>query len=281
MTRHWSGWLRCGDATRLMANDMYSMRAKACACLLVCICAICGSPPSAGARSRPVHDGVCPERFQTARGARWQRGVMGGSNDSVAAADYSQNGEVIACVGARAIDGRLFRRWLHVAYKTSGPNVRRHPALVRAKTVTFVVSSLWVLGQAREWHVTVSARKVRQRLQRLRDRAFPDRHAYRSFKRRSGETEGDLVWRLHVRMLARLIRLRVAARAHARATPHSKAWRRERARAVERFVAGYNARWRRQTYCLPSYWVLDCGHRLPVTRASEERSIEGGLREWR
>lgn len=111
-------------------------------------------------------------------------------------------------------------------------------------------------------HVKLSHREVRRKLARLRRKQFHSRAAFRRFRRKTGETVGDLLLRVRIEMLGQRMQRRVISRVHTRAPAHSKKFARAQQRALTQFVVSFRNRWRRRTYCLPDYQIADCGHRL-------------------
>ena len=115
----------------------------------------------------------------------------------------------------------------------------------------FLISSDWMIGEAKNLNVRLSAAEVRRRFEHIRDQQFPKRREFSAFLKSSGQTVGDLLFRVRVNLLSSLIQRKVAAGA---ASPS------DRERAIAQFVETFRERWTAQTYCARAYAVSDCGH---------------------
>jgi len=108
-----------------------------------------------------------------------------------------------------------------------------------------------MIGEAKNLNVRLSAAEVRRRFEHIRDQQFPKRREFSAFLKSSGQTVGDLLFRVRVNLLSSLIQRKVAAGA---ASPS------DRERAIAQFVETFRERWTAQTYCARAYAVSDCGH---------------------
>ena len=116
--------------------------------------------------------------------------------------------------------------------------------------MSFLISSDWVIGEARDLNVQVSAAEVRHRFDRIRRQQFPKRGEFTAFLRSSGQTVGDLLFRVRLNLLSARIQRQIIA-----GQPESA-----QANALARFTKEFSTKWRAQTYCSPAYAVRDCGH---------------------
>jgi hypothetical protein len=99
----------------------------------------------------------------------------------------------------------------------------------------FLISSDWVLGEAQDLNIYVSAAEVRRRFDHSRREQFPKRGEFKAFLRSSGQTVADLLFRVRLSILSTRIQRQVIA-------------------------SEFANKWRAQTYCSPPYAVRDCGH---------------------
>ena len=120
----------------------------------------------------------------------------------------------------------------------------------------FLISSDWVLGEAKQLGVEVSASEVLRTFGRIRHQQFPKRGEFRAFLKSSGEIVADLLLRVRLNLLSTAIQQRVVAGQTTQAG---------REQAVANFVTSFRPRWRAQTYCLQAFATRDCG---TVVRAS-------------
>jgi len=159
------------------------------------------------------------------------------------------------CVGSESIAGATYSHWLTVARMVEEPaSSKRLPPSTpptRTEALGFLISSDWVLGEARDLHIGVSAAQIKRQFDRTKGQQFRTRADFEAFLRSSGQTVADLLFRVQLNMLSERIQRHV--------TPvHGGS--RARQRAQSRFVEAFKAKWMAQTYCAPEYAVQDCGH---------------------
>jgi hypothetical protein len=162
--------------------------------------------------------------------------------------------EVVACVGSQEIDGATFAHWAVVAGKTE-PRSHRHPLVepTRAEmtqVMGFLISAEWVTGEAAALHIDLSPATVRRRFDQLSRQQFSKPARFRAFLRSTGQTLGDLLFRVRLSMLTTRIQTQVAGHGSARA----------KQRRLERFLGQFKSKWEAQTYCESLYATPNCGH---------------------
>jgi hypothetical protein len=155
----------------------------------------------------------------------------------------------VACVGSQSIIGSTFRHWAGVAKRAEGKRARVHAVV--DETMGFLLSSDWVIAEAQALAVTVSEQTVRRHFDRIRHEQFPKRGEFTAFLRSTGQTIGDLLFRVRLNLLSAQIQRQIVAN-----QPSATA----REAALSRFVTEFKSKWRAQTYCAPAYAVSDCGH---------------------
>jgi hypothetical protein len=162
--------------------------------------------------------------------------------------------EVVACVGAHTISGADFARWATVAEKGSPPahpQPATEPSHAQMEQVMgFLISSYWLLGEAQHLHIQLSSIAVRKRFDQLRHEQFRRQAAFKNFLERSGQTTAKLLFRVRIGMIASKIQRRIVGHGDSRS----------QRRALQRFVAKFQRKWRAQTYCESPYATPDCGH---------------------
>jgi hypothetical protein len=163
--------------------------------------------------------------------------------------------QTLVCVGAQAITGATYSHWLTVAKDGIGPSGKGHHVAsaseLRTEVLGFLISSYWVLGEARELGVTLSAGAVKREFDHIRDDQFPKRKEFEAFLRTSGQTVADLLFRVELNLLSERIQK------HVEAGHHSASSKRH---ALSQFVKAFKDKWQAQTYCAAEYDVADCGH---------------------
>jgi hypothetical protein len=162
---------------------------------------------------------------------------------------------VLVCVGSEAITGATYSHWLTVAKDADGPSVKGHHAAsateLQSEVLGFLVSSDWVIGEARDLGVSVSAAKVNKEFDDIRRTQFRKRGEFEAFLRKSGQTVADLLFRVELNLLSERIQKHVVAGHRSAASQR---------RALSQFVKAFKMKWEAQTYCASEYDVKDCGH---------------------
>jgi hypothetical protein len=163
--------------------------------------------------------------------------------------------QTLVCVGAQAITGATYSHWLTVAKDGSGPSVKGHHVAstseLQTEVLGFLISSDWVLGEAKDLSVSVSAAKVKKEFEHIRKAQFPKRGEFEAFLRDSGQTIADLLLRVELNLLSARIQKQVVAGHHSAVSKRH---------ALSQFVKTFKVKWQAQTYCAAEYDVADCGH---------------------
>ncbi len=105
--------------------------------------------------------------------------------------------------------------------------------------MTFLITSAWVEGEARDTGIRLTARQVDAEFQRQRRAAFRTDSEFERFLRSTGQTQVDVRYRLRIDMLS--------ARMQRHVSPED-----------------LRRKWRTRTRCLPIYTVPQCGGSLPA-----------------
>jgi SurA N-terminal domain len=163
--------------------------------------------------------------------------------------------EILVCVGSESITGATYSHWATIARRTEGQasNKGLPPSTTETRTeaLQFLITSDWVLGEARDLHIAVSAAQIKRQFDRVKAQQFRTRAQFEAFLRSSGEAVADLLFRVQLNMLSERIQRHVSA---------IDGGPRARQRALSRFVEAFKAKWMAQTYCAAEYAVQDCGH---------------------
>lgn len=176
------------------------------------------------------------------------------TSSSSAAGDPEATQTTIACVGTRQISEATFQHWRAVAMASEshhGKEPRPNEHKLVAEVMGFLISAMWVQGEARDLHVHVSTQAVRNQFNRIRKEQFPRRRAFRRFLRQTKQTVADLLLRVELNILSQRIQRRATSR---RRGPRGVA------HAMSEFVKRFRVKWTNLTYCTPQYAVQDCGH---------------------
>jgi hypothetical protein len=161
---------------------------------------------------------------------------------------------VVACVGVQPMTHATFEHWATVAGKAEGSNPQPKGEIL-SQVMGFLISSDWVIGEARTLNIRLSGVAVQRRFDRIRHEQFPKAAKFKAFLRSSGQTVADLRFRTRLEMLSTRIQDHVTGQRSGSS----------RSRALGRFVSRFQRTWKARTSCAPAYRVADCGH---VPRAS-------------
>jgi hypothetical protein len=163
--------------------------------------------------------------------------------------------QVLACVGAEAITGATYVHWATIANDAATQPGHKHgelPSSVAAEQVmAFLISSDWIIGEARERGIVFSEATVRKQFDHIRHAQFPHPKEFKKFLESSGQTVADLLFRVRLNLMSEQIQKQVLAGHHGK---------RAQRQALANFVGEFKSRWMGQTYCEPAFAVSDCGH---------------------
>lgn len=101
----------------------------------------------------------------------------------------------------------------------------------------FLISDLWVIGEAQERGIRVSHEEVDRKVERNRRSAFHSERSFKRFLRRTGQTVADIKFKMRIDLLT------------------------EKLQAVVD-PSEFASRWRARTLCAPGFSVQDCGGTL-------------------
>ena len=211
--------------------------------LAAAVCALVLAEGAAAAT--PAAPGTCPPAAAGAPPA-----APGAPPAAAAAAKIrAPASALVVCVAATAISGKTFDHWAFVAERGGDRHPTRHRLL--GEVLGFLIASYWTIGEAAAQGVTVTEAQVSRRFDTIRHQQFPHRGEFARFLRSSGETVGDLLFRVRLNMLSQGLQHKVLAAAGSK---------KEQEQALVEFIKGFKARWQSQTYCAPRFAVADCGH---------------------
>jgi hypothetical protein len=145
---------------------------------------------------------------------------------------------VVAVVDGNPIARSSFEHWLAVsqASRSTSPQAR-----VR-EVMGFLISSEWVLQEARLQGVKVTETEVVQRFSGIKSEQFHLEAALTTFMRKTNQTESDLRFRVELSLLSSKLQAVLIFSTG------------ELQSAVDEFTA----RWKSRTICAPGYVTKDC-----------------------
>lgn len=201
--------------------------------LLACAALSAISPAAAAAAP------VCPPAASTP--------LVAAPSESSPAPALPAPEQLVACIGAQPLLGATLAHWTTVAQK-SGARVGTAAATQQA--MSFLLSGYWVLDEASDLGIRIGEAQVRRSFERIRAQQFHKRRQFEAFLRSSGQTVGDLLFRVRLNLTSLRIQRRILS-------GHGSAKSREK--ALARFVLGFKRKWKPRTYCAAAYAVADCG----------------------
>jgi hypothetical protein len=98
--------------------------------------------------------------------------------------------------------------------------------------------------------IDVTPAQVERSFVHIRKQQFPRYKEFQAFLLSSGQTVGDLKFRVRLNLLSQRTTKRVLTGRRGSAKQH----------ALAHFVRGFTSRWRARTYCAAAYLTPDCGH---------------------
>jgi phosphatidylethanolamine-binding protein (PEBP) family uncharacterized protein len=150
--------------------------------------------------------------------------------------------DAVAYVSGFPISKASYEHWVNVENKLGGGGNAGHRAL------GFLLTSQWVLGEAKARGVSVSDAEVRARFTQLAHQSFPKAGSLQKYFATSGETEADLLVRIKVELLAARIAAQVTAGKSV--SQHSA--------ILAAFETAFHSHWKALTSCKPGYVMEDC-----------------------
>jgi Raf kinase inhibitor-like YbhB/YbcL family protein len=148
----------------------------------------------------------------------------------------------VAIVAGVPIAKAGYEHWLAVERKLGASGNPSHQAL------GFLITSEWVLGEARGRHIDLSEAEVKRRFTQLVHQSFPRAGSLQKYLAKSGETEADLLARIKVELLASHIAAHVTAGKSAS----------QRSALLTGFERNFQTHWKALTICNPGYVMEDC-----------------------
>jgi hypothetical protein len=156
---------------------------------------------------------------------------------------------VVAIVG----DQRITRaRYDHFYLASRARGHTLSPATRRRQTMSYLITLLWIRGEARARAVTVTRSQLDAAVKNIRRRSFPEPGQYRAFLKRTKLTAADAREQIELNLLeTRLARHVTRAITDART----------RKRAKARYAKQLKARWRARTICASHFHAPECSNR--------------------
>jgi hypothetical protein len=164
------------------------------------------------------------------------------SSPAVSTRAATASAAAVAYIAGAPIPKAGYEHWLSVETKLGASGSSSHQAL------GFLITSAWVIGEAKARGVSVSEGEVKQRYARLAHQSFPKAGSLQGFFARSGETETDLLARVKGELLLSRIAAQVAAGKSAS----------QRSATLAAFERSFRTHWKALTSCQPGYVMEDC-----------------------
>jgi phosphatidylethanolamine-binding protein (PEBP) family uncharacterized protein len=148
----------------------------------------------------------------------------------------------VASVANVPVSKTSYEHWVNVENKLGGAGNAGHRAL------GFLLTSEWVLDEAKARGLSVSDTEVKQRFQKTAHQSFAKAGSLQKYFSTSGETEADLLARIKVELLAAKITALLTAGKSA--AQHSA--------ILTAFETSFHTHWKALTSCKPGYVMEDC-----------------------
>jgi phosphatidylethanolamine-binding protein (PEBP) family uncharacterized protein len=154
----------------------------------------------------------------------------------------ASSADTVAVVAGVSIPKASYEHWSTVERKLGGPSNAGHRAL------GFLLTSQWVLDEAKARGISVSEAEVKQHFSQLVHQSFPKPGSLQKYLSTAGETEADLLVRIKVELLAAKIAAQVTAGKSA--SQHSA--------VLIAFEHNFHTHWKALTICKSGYVMEDC-----------------------
>jgi len=128
---------------------------------------------------------------------------------------------------------------------------------LKLKALYFLISSVWLAGEAAELGVGITQAEMRQRLAAFKQQ-FPTAQGFRQYLAKMGLTTADLRLEIGQNTLPETIQHKLEGENDKRGLTPA-----QRQRMLDRFGAEFKAKWRSRTDCRPGYVVPICRQYLP------------------
>lgn len=122
-------------------------------------------------------------------------------------------------------------------------------AALREAVISFLITTRWVMGEAKELELSATDAEARQRLRRVEHVEFPKESEFARQLKLTGETIADQMLRARVKVLTEKFERRY---------DRQGTTRRQRMQAVANFVNALSRKWAARTSCRSGYVVPDC-----------------------
>ena len=167
---------------------------------------------------------------------------------------------VVAVVGTTPISVQAYWHWENIARSgapTSGPPLR-------PQVMSFLITAAWLIGEAQDRGISVSATQVDRTLAQVVSQQFPKPKDFQDFMRSSGMTIADLKFRVGLNLLSAAIEKQVVGGKKGTAADQ----------ALTTFVDSFNNRWLARTKCAFEFETPLCGGELDLTAARLDIAAE-------
>src|SRR5438132_9062343 len=123
----------------------------------------------------------------------------------------------VAAVSKKPISKSDFDHWLNVVVATQqAPGSKTKPKVPKPgssqydqltrQVMQFLVSAQWIDGEAAERGITGTPAEVKRQFTQTKSQSFPTTKAYNDFLKRSGQSQGDIMYRVRLDLLANKLR---------------------------------------------------------------------------
>jgi foldase protein PrsA len=182
-------------------------------------------------------------------------GCGGGAPDSV-----------VARVGQTAITEASLDQWMSVRAGGGGVSdpLKQRYGTLRQQALGFLISSRWLIGEAADQGLKMSAREIEQRFEAKKNASFPGGEAeFQEFLKATGQTVSDTMFEAKAELAASKIRQMLTSR---------------EPRITRAQIAGYYNR-NRQSFAIAERRELEITNRKSTAQAQRlRREVESGRR---
>jgi Raf kinase inhibitor-like YbhB/YbcL family protein len=155
--------------------------------------------------------------------------------------------DAVLSVESTPIAKATFDHWLAVTTALSAAGSSSQA--LKDRTLGFLITAEWVLGEAAAQGVSVSDAALHKRLAEVQHKQFKTPGELQKYLAKNGETQTDLLLRVKLELLESAIVRRVTTARHTAA---------EKKAALSSFQGAFLKKWKARTSCKAGYMMEDC-----------------------
>jgi foldase protein PrsA len=136
---------------------------------------------------------------------------------------------------------------------------------LRDQVMQFLISAAWIELEAEDRGIDVADAEVRRQFEDQKEQSFENERDYQEFLRTSGQSEEDVLYRVHLDILSNKIREEVVSGKQGD----------EQQRALDSFVEDFETRYREMTVCAEDFVMSSCSNGPQPEKGTGTSTVPG------